>query len=60
PGSWNAWDSFGEGLLALADTVAARDAYARSLALNPLNAGARAALLATAVRTPRRASSPRR
>jgi tetratricopeptide (TPR) repeat protein len=44
PDSWNAWDSLGEAQRARGDTVSAIASYQRSLALNPGNNGARAAI----------------
>jgi glyoxylase-like metal-dependent hydrolase (beta-lactamase superfamily II) len=49
PDSWNVHDSLGEALLAAGDTEAAVASYERSLALNPANASATAAL--TRIRT---------
>ena len=41
PASWNTWDSYGEALALLGHAQAARNAYQRSLTLNPGNASAR-------------------
>jgi len=41
PGSWNAWDSYGEALADAGRKAEARAAYERSLALNPGNPSAR-------------------
>lgn len=41
PGSWNAWDSLGEGLAGAGDVAGAIAAYERSLALNPENQNGR-------------------
>ena len=41
PGSWNAYDSLGEGLLRAGDREAAIASYERSLELNPQNANGR-------------------
>ncbi len=46
PASWNAWDSYGEGLAAVGRGADAVRAYRQSLALNPGNAGAREFLVA--------------
>jgi tetratricopeptide (TPR) repeat protein len=37
PESWNAWDSYGEGLANAGQTVAAIKAYQKSIELNPEN-----------------------
>ena len=44
PDSWNSYDSLGEGLLAIGDTVEAISSYRHSLALNPRNTNATAVL----------------
>jgi Flp pilus assembly protein TadD len=44
PDEWNPYDSLGEGLLALGDTVQAISNYKRSVALNPGNAAGVAVL----------------
>jgi CubicO group peptidase (beta-lactamase class C family) len=44
PESWNAHDSLGEALAAAGDTAGAIEAYERSLARNPANAGGAAVL----------------
>ena len=44
PESWNAYDSLGEGLLAVGDTDGAVAMYTRSLELNPDNTNGREAL----------------
>ena len=44
PQSWNAWDSLAEGYAETGDREKAIQYYERSLALNPDNAGGRAAL----------------
>ncbi|MBK6900543.1 MAG: tetratricopeptide repeat protein [bacterium] len=41
PESWNAYDSLGEGLLAVGDTDGAIAMYEKSLALNPENTNRR-------------------
>ena len=44
PGSWNVWDSLGEGLLANGDPAGARTAYEKSIELNPENRNGKEAL----------------
>lgn len=44
PESWNAYDSYGEALLATGDTASAIEMYEKSLALNPGNANGRSVL----------------
>jgi len=44
PASWNAWDSLGEGLLAAGDVAGAREAYERSVQLNPESRSGKEAL----------------
>lgn len=44
PDSWNVWDSLGEAQGARGDTDSAIGSYQRSLALNPGNSNARAAI----------------
>ena len=41
PDSGNAWDSLGEGYLAVGDSVRSVEAYEKSLALDPENENAR-------------------
>jgi tetratricopeptide (TPR) repeat protein len=41
PASWKAWDSLGEGLMYLQNESQCRQAYQRSLAINPENRNAR-------------------
>lgn len=44
PGSWNVWDSLGEGLLATGDVPGAKSAYRKSVEINPRNRNAKEAL----------------
>ncbi|NTV04141.1 tetratricopeptide repeat protein, partial [bacterium] len=44
PESWNAYDSLGEGLLAVGDTDGSIAMYEKSLELNPENTNGRDAL----------------
>ncbi|HNW52640.1 MAG TPA: serine hydrolase [Bacteroidales bacterium] len=45
PGSWNAWDSFAEGLVALGNKQEAIKAYEKSIELNPDHKAGKEALL---------------
>lgn len=44
PGSWNVWDSLGEGLLASGDVAGAKSAYEKSVQVNPENRNGKEAL----------------
>lgn len=44
PGSWNVWDSLGEGLLASGDVAGAKSAYEKSVQINPENRNGKEAL----------------
>lgn len=44
PGSWNVWDSLGEGLLEAGDAAGARTAYEKSVRINPENRNGKEAL----------------
>ena len=44
PGSWNVWDSLGEGLLATGDVPGAKSAYRKSVEINPQTRNAKEAL----------------
>ncbi len=44
PGSWNVWDSLGEGLLATGDVSGARSAYEKSVEINPESRSGKEAL----------------
>jgi tetratricopeptide (TPR) repeat protein len=44
PGSWNAWDSYAEGLVAFGKTQEAIKAYEKSIELNPNHKAGKEAL----------------